>query len=317
MLKHQNYNVEQLNFEEFPETGVKIVPTDNPMYKYKYNDKELQEELGLNMYDYGARNYDPAIGRWMNIDPLAEKSRRWSTYAYCYNNPLIFVDYDGMFATPPIDYYNNEGNKIGTDGNTNDTRKFVVTNDAEAKSIKQTDKAGGTTQLADVTSAQVLPSDTALQASLDNLNEAIQKGGKTEISKLVFNDKTILTNVGEETVYGKDTHGKVDYPSIPEGKTEADVEVGIHNHLTKSEVIDGIVYSGDASVPSPGDFHYKTNIIVGPNGNASGRMVQDIKGNQVGEITNQPSNKIFIYNNTSATPRLILSPKAVERILKK
>lgn len=74
-------------------------------YKYKYNGKEYQDELGLNMYDYGARNYDPALGRWMNIDPLAEKSRRWSTYTYCYNNPLVFVDYDGMFATPPTDFF--------------------------------------------------------------------------------------------------------------------------------------------------------------------------------------------------------------------
>lgn len=88
----------------------RVEMVSNSGYQYKYNGKEYQDELGLAMYDYGARNYNPAIGRWMNVDPLAETSRRFSPYTYCYNNSIIFVDPDGMQGTivRPVDEKSNK-----------------------------------------------------------------------------------------------------------------------------------------------------------------------------------------------------------------
>lgn len=56
------------------------------------------------MYDYGARNYDPALGRWMNIDPMANKTVDYSPYNFVLDNPLSFIDPNGLYPKSILIY---------------------------------------------------------------------------------------------------------------------------------------------------------------------------------------------------------------------
>ncbi|MDA3865624.1 MAG: RHS repeat-associated core domain-containing protein [Salinivirgaceae bacterium] len=105
-----NNNIETLQSNHYYPFGMRFNQsadysgTEN---RYLYNGKELQEDLGLNWYDYGARFYDPSIGRFTNVDPMAESYYGLSGYNYVGNNPIRRIDPDGRMMSEIYDIGGN------------------------------------------------------------------------------------------------------------------------------------------------------------------------------------------------------------------
>ncbi len=88
-LKHKGYN------------DVVSANVNSVANRFKYNGKELQDELGLTLYHYGARFYDQFTARFISIDPMSEEFHFQSPYVYAANNPVYFEEKNGESPDPP------------------------------------------------------------------------------------------------------------------------------------------------------------------------------------------------------------------------
>ena len=93
-----NLDGEVVQHIEYVPFGEVFIEERNSIWNtpYLFNAKEFDEETGL--YYYGARYYEPRVSLWISTDPMQEKTSNITTYAYCINNPVAYIDHDGKFS---------------------------------------------------------------------------------------------------------------------------------------------------------------------------------------------------------------------------
>ena len=142
VVADENGNIEEVN-HYYPFGGT-FASSSSSVQAYKYNGKELDRKGGLDWCDYGARHYDAALGRWHVVDPMAEKYNSLSSYGYCNNNPIRYIDPIGMLYTGYTVDANGYISKVNNEGG-NSYDVLYSKEKYSSNTVKDYDKTGNKT----------------------------------------------------------------------------------------------------------------------------------------------------------------------------
>ncbi len=152
---------------------------------YKYNGKEYDSKKGLNWYDYGARHYDAALGRFTTVDPLAEKHYSINPYAYCGNNPINRIDPDGRDWRVQT-HYNKETKKMEYTMTVN----AVLYNNSSNQDINMEQlSAAITKQVSDAYNISGEDFEVKMNFNLKTVNSVDEIGERDHVIQVVDQDK--------------------------------------------------------------------------------------------------------------------------------
>ena len=243
-----------------------------------------------------------SASRWYSPDPMSEKFYSWSPYNFVYDNPIRYNDPDG---TTPGDFYDQQGNYLGTDG-VKDQKVYVVTNQKEVTAAQQATKNGQNLDANKMTSEVQLPSEHVR----GRMGDAVTRAGNPSTEA-----GDTKGNVHEEGgYYGKNANGKEVAIDAKPGTAYVAGNAGVGVDPTKA----GDQYNSQSSYRSQdkieGTFH------VHPKGDASVQFVQSPSGadlrnsvtrsNTIGATGNSyvlaaGNNTVYVYKNVGGSGQVV------------